>query len=362
MTTPALEVNCDGTPPPDPGGGTGPAVPQNLTGTPDQTNDTVFLDWSDVAGATSYNIYGRWLQNGAVVEDEHFVASTTASESLRGPLADNSTYEYWVTSIVDGVESADSERVTVVLGTDSSGGDPDPGDGGGDPGGGGGGTVPVGSDLLFVGDFNTGDFSQWGSVQKKGYNGSASGFGGDYGLSIVGMGAGHETAARFEVRPGDEPSFGGERSEVRNGTDDASATRSGDERWYEMSVFFPDDFPSPANTWFIIMQWHAGSGSPPLALEVGSNDQLRFTNNRSGGRTDLGPITRGQWMDLVLHVQFSSGSDAFAEAWINGVKSSNVHQEPNMSSDANYIKQGIYRGDQGQTHVVYHDGLRITGP
>lgn len=223
--------------------------------------------------------------------------------------------------------------------------------------------VPVGPRVLFLGGYDTSDFSQWGTVQKKGYNGRASAFTGDYGLSVRNHSPGHETAARFEVRPGDEPSFGGERSEVRHGTSHPSAVRAGDERWYEMDVLFPSDFPTPANSWFIIQQWHAGSGSPPLALEVGSNERLRFTNNRIGARTDLAPITRGRWTRLVLHVRFATDESAMAETWIDGVKAPNVHRRPTLAhADSHYLKQGIYRGDQPVTHVVWHDGLRITGP
>lgn len=220
--------------------------------------------------------------------------------------------------------------------------------------------MPVGKTVVFVGDFDNG-FGQWSNIQTQGYNSSGSGFRGNTRLSIANGGPGHETAARFTVQSGDRVA-NGERAEVRG--PDAADVSAGDERWYQWQVMFPADFPNPADGWFILMQWHAGDGPPPLSLEVSSAGELRLHNNRSGKRTVVGQIVKGRWMDLTLHVKFSAGSDAFAEAWVDGKKSANVHRHPNLASSggSNYLKMGIYRSPQSRTHVVWHDGLRITRP
>ena len=122
------------------------------------------------------------------------------------------------------------------------------------------GGVPIGSREVFRGDFDAGDLTQWRTAQTKDHNGRP----GTYdtrSISVRDGGPRHPTAARFEVRDGDVPSFGGgERAEVR--VEDAGDVRSGDERWYEFSLMF-EPGPNPTGGWFIPMQWHAVDNSPP---------------------------------------------------------------------------------------------------
>lgn len=224
--------------------------------------------------------------------------------------------------------------------------------------------VVVGARQVFLGNYDTGDFSQWSTCQWKGYNGDCATWPatGNRIAQILDGGAGHTTAARFEIRDGDIPPFGGgERVEVRAG--DGAKVHEGDERWYQFSLKFDALFKNPVGTFWVAMQWHAGDGSPPLALEVSRNGVLQFANNRTGARTDIGPIQRGRWVDYVLHVKFSNGPAAYAESWVNGVKSPGVHRYPNMASAENYLKTGVYRDPKETvTAVVWQDGLRVTAP
>jgi len=48
----------------------------------------------------------------------------------------------------------------------------------------------------------------------------------------------------------------------------------------------------------------------------------------------------------MLHVRFSAGPSASAEAWVNGVHSPRVHVQPNMAGAKNYLKMGIYRDER----------------
>ncbi|MCP3803228.1 polysaccharide lyase [Allokutzneria sp. A3M-2-11 16] len=225
--------------------------------------------------------------------------------------------------------------------------------------------VPVGNKVVFTGNYDTGNFGQWSTCQWRGYNSSCKDWKqGPYMAKIADGGPGHATAARFEVRDGDVPPFGGgERSEVSAGGSAGAGVKAGDERWYEFSLRFDASFTNPRGGWFIPMQWHSGSGSPPLALEVDNNGTLHFANNRVNKRTEIGPIQKGRWVDYVLHVKFSPGSQALAESWVNGVKQPGVHRVPNMAGDSNYLKMGIYRdGGNSDTAILWHDGLRITAP
>ncbi|GAA4796676.1 hypothetical protein GCM10023200_35980 [Actinomycetospora chlora] len=226
--------------------------------------------------------------------------------------------------------------------------------------------VPVGPRELFRGDYETGDFSQWDVCQTATTNSRCAGFGrGDRTMRVVDDDVRQgRYAARFDVAPGDVPDFGGgERAEVRS--DAAGATvREGDERWYQWSMKFPADFPNPTGVWFIVMQWHAGSGSPPLAITVSNDGDVQIGGDglRDEPRRTLGPVRRGEWVDYTLHVRFSRDHDeGFVEGWENGACTVPRVARATMTSDENYLKQGVYR-DTGPATSVMLDGLRITAP
>src|SRR5262245_55119402 len=75
--------------------------------------------------------------------------------------------------------------------------------------------VPVGSRTVFVGDYDTGDLSQWATLHASGWNKRPGAYC-TYSACVQQGGPGHPTAARFEVHDGDVPPYGGgERAEVR---------------------------------------------------------------------------------------------------------------------------------------------------
>lgn len=227
--------------------------------------------------------------------------------------------------------------------------------------------VPVGSRELFVGDFETGDFSQWGQCQAKNLNKRCRTIGaGNDQMRIVPAPDARQGqyAARFNIRPGDVPPFGGgERSEVQSNAAGA-LVHEGDERWYEWSMKFPEDFENPRGVWFIVLQWHSSSGSPPLAINVERNGDIMIGGDGLKGepRRSLGKVRRGEWVDYVLHVKFSQDRDTgFIEGWENGVQTVPRYNRAAMKDDENYLKQGVYR-DNGPATWVMQDGLRVTAP
>ena len=230
------------------------------------------------------------------------------------------------------------------------------------------GAVPVGPRQMFVGDFETGDFRQWDVCQSKLTNGRCSSLGrGNRAMSIVDAPAARQGnhAARFTVRPGDVPNFGGgERSEVQSSAPGA-LVHEGDERWYEWSVQYPQDMPDVSGRYFIILQWHSSSGSPPLAIDLsrGSVD-IGGDGVKSAPRRTIGPIRRGEWVDYVLHVKFSrNGGTGYVEAWENGRRTVPRTNRATMVDGENYLKQGIYRGSNSRGVVsLTMDGLRVTAP
>lgn len=229
--------------------------------------------------------------------------------------------------------------------------------------------VGVGRSVVFLADYETGDLSQWGTCQSALVNGSCDDLGGgDRAMRVVEAQApdGGRYAARFIVRNGDIPEFGGgERSEVSE-NEAGAETREGDERWYEWSMRLPADFTNPTGGWFIVMQWHAGDGSPPLAIDISRNGTVDIGGDGSGEpRRTIGPVRPGEWVTYVLHVGFSRDSDTgFVEAWENGELRVPKTYRATMSSSENYLKQGIYRDEEagdGPTEVQFA-GLRVTAP
>jgi hypothetical protein len=228
--------------------------------------------------------------------------------------------------------------------------------------------ITVGSRLMFSGDYETGDFTQWGVCQSVAMNGNCAQLGqGDRSMAIVQGSAARQGqyAARFEVRPGDVPSFGGgERAEVQSNAAGA-LVHEGDERWYQWSVQYPADMPDVVGRYFIIMQWHSAAGSPPLAIDLSRGTvDIGGDGVLTAPRRTIGPIRRGEWVDYVLHVKFSRKADAgFVEAWENGQQTVPRTARATMVDRENYLKQGIYRPSQSTTVVsLTLDGLRVTAP
>lgn len=231
--------------------------------------------------------------------------------------------------------------------------------------------IPVGSKVVFTGDYDTANLTQWWTLQARGFSGFPALYC-TYSACVRDDGSSHPTAARFEVRDGDIPPFGGgERSEVRTGDGNTSGAyvSEGDERWYELSIKFDETFRNTRMDsfgWFIVMQWFPGDAAPPLALQVSRADTLQIGGDGVSReyQRDIGPVEPGVWVDYVLHVKFSNNpAVGFVEAWADGKLAVPKYSRPTMNSPQSYLKQGIYRdANTSGSQVVWHDGLRVTAP
>ena len=235
--------------------------------------------------------------------------------------------------------------------------------------------VPPGAKKIFSGDYSTGNLTQWAMVQAKGINGPTTPGYCTYSACVRYGGLGHETAARFEVRDGDVPPFGGgERAEVLPGAWNASRTamvKEGDERWYTMSVKFDETWQNPRHgpdSWFMVTQWFPQNGTtvgPALTLQVTQDNYLELGGAGAAipYRRKIAPIRPGQWEDYVVHVKFSEDPNVgFVEVYQNGKLVVERHNRPTLSPGGGgaYIKQGVYRDAESTgTQVVWHDGLTI---
>lgn len=215
-------------------------------------------------------------------------------------------------------------------------------------------------------------FFQWDSCQWTGRNDDCQSYTStDYSAAVVAV-DGRAHAARFEVRNGDIPPFGGgERAEV--GELAPADVEEGDERWFGLDIKFPSDFPTDLSTvvdgWFIIFQYHplVDGASPSVALDVTDEGILCLVNNSEPPyqRSEIGPIVRGKWVRYVLHMKFSTSSSVgFGAVWQDGVLVVPQHSRATLfGAGAHYLKLGIYRSAANTTTaVVYHDNLTITAP
>jgi hypothetical protein len=225
----------------------------------------------------------------------------------------------------------------------------------------------VGSRVVFVGDFETGDFTQWSQCHNRQYRGPCDGHGVEfYGMQVLRKGA-HQGryVARFELRDGDtHPRDTGERAEVAGYG--RGLVREGDERWYQFSLRFDRTFPAVTGKYFIVMQWHgADDAKPPMTVSVKGNGQLFLSGNApQDPQKAIGDIARGRWVDYVVHAKFSrSKSIGWAEVYRDGVLTVPRHARANMNSGFNYLKMGLYRDSrQKATAVMWADRFRVTAP
>ena len=72
-------------------------------------------------------------------------------------------------------------------------------------------------------------------------------------------------------------------------------------------------------------------------------------------------IVRNTWYDFVYHVKWSSGSDGYMQAWVNGVLMLD-HRGPTLYTGYGvYLKLANYHSATGQASSIIHDRV-VRGP
>lgn len=231
---------------------------------------------------------------------------------------------------------------------------------------------------IFVGDYSTGDFSQWLTVQTKSYNGKASGWPGTTYPATIVTDAVKGKVARFEVHQGDVVASG-ERSEVR-GAESLTGGGEGDERWFAFSTKFDSSFKTSSGNgeWGATNQWHAedsidGNHSPPIAFgytgwggHVGSWE----LNIKTSGTTIAiwnTPLDVGNWHDIKVMIKWSTNpAKGQIRLWHNGVPQTLAGggttwtgQTMSPNSKSNYYKEGLYRSSRPDAGIVFHTGFKV---
>jgi hypothetical protein len=225
---------------------------------------------------------------------------------------------------------------------------------------------PLPGATSWIGDFETGNFSQW--TNKGGGQGTQRVADDRIRLVSNPVAQGH-TAVRIEVRRGDRwRGSPGNRAELVKWTGE----REGDEGWYQWSTMFAPDFPHESTQWQIWTQWHTEkAGTQPMLKFWASDDTIGMSttgatpNGRPTTTIDhwTAPIDRGRWHTIRLHVRWSTTlQNGFVELWHDGVRV--VAPSPAATlvpgGSPNYLKQGLYRsGSISPTAVLYHDAMSM---
>jgi hypothetical protein len=236
-------------------------------------------------------------------------------------------------------------------------------------------TEPRGNTVLFQDDFASGAFTNWGSCQWKAgaaavrnddcstYNGTS-----EYSATVASDGGAHPHAARFEVRDGDSPFLGTERSEIGEPHGAASVV-PGDTRWVGWDMKFDSTWPVPvaSSGWCAIWQWHPNSstGSPPICLDIDGDDVIYLANDDGSGyqRTAVQSVQRNVWQRWVIKTYFTDQTTGYASVWVDGVNVLPQHSRRTLvvGDTGAYFKAGVYRDPVNTaTAIRWLDNIIIT--
>ena len=240
-------------------------------------------------------------------------------------------------------------------------------------------TAPSHGEMIFVGDMETGDLSQWKTRQlpKPDSGGVVSSVAreGNHALRVLLRRHDEVGRERAEVMPSAHPAF----PQFRNNY------HLGEEYWYAVSIYLPPDWvlDDDAETLF---QFHASpdrhlrepNTKPPLALGIEGTHWRLFIRGDNRPRItksdppqfsqylQLAPIAPGVWSDWVFRIKWSCGADGILQVWKDGQLVAE-HYGMNTYNDriGPYLKLGIYKHvwirkpTNTDRREVYFDSLRI---
>jgi hypothetical protein len=190
---------------------------------------------------------------------------------------------------------------------------------------------------------------------------------------VVDIGRDGGSGLRLHTEPGDDFVAGSDTHERNDVALQDTDGVQGREHWWAHSVFFPADYvvpPSGSGSRGVVFDFHytrnqGGQANFHIFVEPGG----RMTFRGHGGPTavmsdagneysygaDIGPLEKNIWYDFVYHVKWSSNSDGFFQAWVNGVLKLD-HRGPTLYQGYGVIlKLANYHSAFGQGSSVIHD-------
>jgi hypothetical protein len=228
-------------------------------------------------------------------------------------------------------------------------------------------TAAVPSGVAFACTFET-TFSDCGFFEQAKVQGRATM------VTVAGV-----NAVRLHTEPGDN-NVAGSGSNERNDLTTSQATTDGyqgREHWWAHSILFPNDYVDPPESTSSTWNWGAlggfhnttnGAGQGNLSLmampataispdrATGLSFQIAYGNQSSPTTQSfpIGPVVRNVWYNFVYHVKWTSGSDGYFDAWVNGVQMMAYRGPTLYTGQGVYLKLANYHTAFGQPSSVVH--------
>ncbi|MBO9531410.1 MAG: polysaccharide lyase [Solirubrobacteraceae bacterium] len=229
---------------------------------------------------------------------------------------------------------------------------------------------PASATLLFSPNYATNGLGSWSGIHQPAAGGRIS-----LVSDIAGLAG---PVLKAEVRPGDKTytgSYVAERAEVMGRTPNGGMNSgnpwpdpAGSTRWYRLRLSLPSGFETPSDSrWVEMTQWKGRDGSvPPIGLLAQKGRfVLKVKRSDDLAVADLGPVSTGTWVTIVIGIKWSAGSDGWVEAYRDGRTyiprtSAPTMETINGATDPIYLKQGVYRGSGWKsTHIAYFSDTLI---
>jgi Polysaccharide lyase len=223
--------------------------------------------------------------------------------------------------------------------------------------------------VLWTGNYESGDFSQWEGVLREAESPGTA--------EIVGKPVAEgRYAARFVLGP--QTSFSGSRIEAHQGSVATSGGVYGSETWYRWAELVPSGASFARHASFNhLVQWLPtvscfgsalsvnGLANPPrLLFNVRGGDVVRYGGScdfRYERVFDLGPLPRDRWLRFRLHIKWHADPNVgFVELWMNGGRKIRRTFVATAPPDVDhYVRQGIYRFRCACRTVAFGDAMTI---
>ena len=188
---------------------------------------------------------------------------------------------------------------------------------------------------------------------------------------------------RLRTLPGDHGvagSGGAERADMAL-SPEATGCFQGQEQWWAHSLLFPPDYEAPVATpadpwpWGVVFAFHhtGSQGQANFQVEVADvPPRLRLAISAgpvvsSGApgsptrRWPIGPIVKNRWYDFVYHVKWSSDSDGWFDAWLDGEQILHYRGPTLYAGQGCYLKLANYHTPVGKPVSVVHARV-LRGP
>jgi Polysaccharide lyase len=206
---------------------------------------------------------------------------------------------------------------------------------------------PAGAEVLFRGDLETGDLSQWDYLLKE------------EGLSVVtDPVAQGKYAAKVTITKNELWTNGLNRVEVQHQPDDAYLTE-GKDIYYGFSFYLPQTL-TPDNHQILYFETkETYEQVMQLAVE---GEHMRFATQKPAWKVHWeadGKATAGKWHRVAIHVKWAASADAGqVDLWFDGEQVVTAGKAQTFLGKPAFVQHGILRDTIDQVETLYFDDAR----